>query len=191
MIKAGISALIGGMVLATAAFGADYNITPLTQADVNLYLSIMRAAAAHNAHLTGDDKAAVDYMAYLRKNPPKPITAMPTPAQMKEMERNAALSGRAAELASYDEVIAKQRGVADRYDGIKNEVEQAYDRASGQGLASCGGSDCGGPMTAAQIARGKQTEAALKADEPLVKPHVAEIKTLKKQIGGFMFGNLQ
>lgn len=183
--------LLAGLISTAAWAGTDYNVTPITQADMDLYMSIMRAAAQHNSHLTGDDKAAVDYTIGLRKNPPKPITGIPTPAQIKEMERNAMLGGRAAELASYDDVIAKQRGVADRYDGIKNEVEQAYDRVTGSGLASCGGSDCGGPMTAAQIARGKQTEAALKADEPLVKPHVAEIKTLKQQIGGFMFGNMQ
>jgi hypothetical protein len=182
-----------GLVMATPAMaGTDYTVTPLTQADVDLYMSVMRAAAQHNAHLTGDDKAAVAYFADLKKHPPQPISGdhMPTPAQMQQMERNAQLSARAAQLASYDDVVAKQRGVEDRYDGIKNEVDQAYARSTGTGLASCGGSDCGGALSAAQIERGKKSEAALKTDEPLVKPHVAEIKTLKKQIGGFMFENL-
>jgi hypothetical protein len=182
--------LLAGLISTAAWAGVDYNVTPLTQGDVDLYMSILRAAAQHNAHLTGDDKAAVDYVVSLQKNPPKPITGMPTQAQMKEMERNAALASRAAILSGYDEEIAKQRNVKDRYDGIKNEVDQAYVLASGEGGADCGG-DCGGSLTAAQIERGKKTDAAIKADAPLVKPHVAEIKTLKKQIGGFMFGNMQ
>lgn len=184
-------AFLASLAFAMPAFaaGVDYNVTPLTKADVDLYMDIMRAAAQHNTHLSGDDKAAVDYAVNLQKHPPKPVTGMPSAAQMKEMERDAQLSGRAAELASYDEVIAKQRNVEPRYDGIKNEVEQIYDRATGA-AGSCGGDDCGGTLTAAQIEMGKKTEAALKADEPLVKPHVAEIRTLKRQIGGFMFGNM-
>ncbi|MGN6514791.1 MAG: hypothetical protein ACTHLR_03005 [Rhizomicrobium sp.] len=185
-----ISVIAASLLLAVPALagGIDYNVTPLTQADVDLYMSIMRAAAQHNTHLTGDDKAAVAYAVSLQKTPPKPRTGMPSAAEIKQMERNAQLAARSADLASYDEVIAKQRNVEARYDGIKSEVEQVYARSTGLGLASCGGDDCGGKLTAAQIAMGKKTEAALKADEPLVKPHVAEIKTLKRQIGGFMFG---
>jgi hypothetical protein len=188
MMRTQVSVLAGGLFWAAGALaGTDYNVTPLTQADVDLYMSIMRAAAAHNAHLTGDDKAAVDYVANLQKHPPAPMATdhMPTPAQIQQMERNATLGSRAAQLASYDEEIARQRGVEERYDGIKNEAEQAYAQASGMG-ADCGG-DCGGTMTAAQIERGKKTDAAIKADKPLIVPHVAEIKTLKKQINGFMF----
>lgn len=186
------SMIIASFLLPAAALaaGVDYNVTPLTQADVDLYLSIMRAAAQHNTHLTGDDKAAVEYAVNLQKHPPKEISGMPSATEMKQMERNAQLSGRAAELVSYDEVIARQRNVEARYDGIKSEVDQVYARATGMGLGSCGGADCGGTLTAAQVAMGKKTEATLKADEPLIKPHVGEIRALKHKIGGFMFGNL-
>jgi hypothetical protein len=185
-----LSIALAGTVLFGApamAAGPDYGVTPLTKADVDFYLDILRAAAAHNAHLTGDDKAAVDLTIQWQKHPPQQPTGTPTPAQMQQMIRNSELAARAAELASYDEKIAEQRGVQARYDAIKNEAEQLVARAQGAG-ASCGGDDCGGSVTAAEIARGKQEEAALKADKPLIAPHIAEIAALKKQIGGFMFG---
>jgi hypothetical protein len=183
------SAILAVAVLTGAAVAAsvpDYGVTPLTKADVDFYLDILRVAAAHNARLTGDDKAAVDLTIQWQKHPPPPPTGTPTPAQMQQMIRNSGLAARAADLASYDEKIAEQRGVQARYDAIKSEMEAEVAVAQGVG-ASCGG-DCGGNPTATQIARGKQEEAALKADKPLIAPHVAEIAALKKQIGGFMFG---
>ncbi|MEJ0025818.1 MAG: hypothetical protein WDN01_07310 [Rhizomicrobium sp.] len=96
-------AAFAGCLTATAALAGapDYAVA---KADVDLYLDILRAAAAHNAHLAGDDKAAV------------------------------------------------------------------------------------GGFGAAQLARAKRETDAANADKPLIAPHVAEIVSLKKQIGGFMFG---
>ncbi|HEY2071836.1 MAG TPA: hypothetical protein VGG48_19910 [Rhizomicrobium sp.] len=166
----------------------DYAVVPLTKADVDFYMDVMRAAAAHNAHLTGDDKAAVDLTVEMQKHPPKNASGMPTQAQMDEMTRRANLMARAAELASYDDKIAEQRGQSRRYEAVKNEVEQVMPQFTGMG-ASCGG-DCTPPggFSAAQLARAKKEQAAGDADKPLIKPHVAEITALKKQIGGFMFG---
>ncbi|HTQ15045.1 MAG TPA: hypothetical protein VMH86_14310 [Rhizomicrobium sp.] len=178
--------LLAGFLLSAPAWAAgpvpDYAITPMTKADVDFYLDIMRAAAAHNQHLAGDDKAAVDLTIQMQKHPPdmSHMTA-------GQMARNANLMARAADLASYDEKVAEQRGVTARYDAIKNEVEAVYAQVTGEG-GSCAGDDCGGQLTAAQIARGKQEDATVRADKPLIAPHVAEIKALKKQIGGFMFG---
>jgi len=189
-MRVALSIALAGTVLFGApamAAGPDYGVTPLTQADVDFYLDILRAAAAHNAHLTGDDKAAVDLTIQMEKHPPPAPTGTPTPAQMQQMIRNSKLAARAAELASYDEQIAEQRGVQARYDAIKDEMESVVPMVTGMG-ASCGGGDCGGEATAAQIARGKQEEVILKADKPLIAPHVAEIAALKKQINGFMFG---
>lgn len=191
MVKAAVSALMGSVFLASAAWGAampDYAVTPLTKADVDFYLDIMRAAAAHNAHLTGDDKAAVDFTIDMQKHPPKEPKGMPTQAEIATMTRNATLAARAAELATYDTKIAEQRGVSARYEAVKNEVESVMPQITGIG-GSCGG-DCTPPggFSAAVLARAKQEEAASKADKPLIAPHVAEIDTLKKQIGGFMFG---
>lgn len=180
--------LLTGPALAGEAPPPDYAVTPLTKADVDFYLDILRAAAAHNAHLTGDDKAAVDFTIQMQKHPPAEPKGMPTQAQMDQMVRNANLGARAAELASYDEKIAGQRGVTRRYDAIKNEMETVLAQVTGVG-GSCGG-DCSPPggFSAAVLARAKKEELAANADKPLVAPHVAEIKALKKQIGGFMFG---
>jgi hypothetical protein len=95
---------------------------------------------------------------------------------------------RAAVLASYDDMIAQQRGVSKRYAAIKNEMESVLAQVTGEG-GSCGG-DCTPPggFSAAQLDRARKEADAAKADKPLVAPHVAEIKALKKQIGGFMFG---
>ena len=187
-------AAFAGCLALTAAFAAppvpDFAVVPLGKADVDLYLDILRAAAAHNAHLTGDDKAAVDFTLQMQRHPPQNPAAghMPTPAEMNQMIRNANLSARAAVLASYDDTIAQQRGVAARYDAIKNEVETVLAQVTGMG-GSCGG-DCTPPggFSAAQLARAKKESDAVNADKPLIAPHVAEIVSLKKQISGFMFG---
>ncbi|HEX3811073.1 MAG TPA: hypothetical protein VHW02_15365 [Rhizomicrobium sp.] len=180
-------ALVIALLMPVTAFAAtDYEVTSLTQADIDFYLGIMRAAAAHNAHLTGDDKAAADQAIQWQKHPPSGLPSNPTPAQIQQMTHAAQLAARAAELASYDEKIAEQRGVTTRYDAIKDVVESVMVQISGMG-GSCGG-DCSPPggFTKAQLDRAKQEEAAENADKPLIKPHVAEIASLKMQIGGFM-----
>lgn len=185
------AALAGALLFGSAVAGEapvpNYAFVPLTKADVDFYMDILRAAAAHNAHLTGDDKAAVDFTIQMQKHPPAEPKGPMTQAFMDQMTRNAKLAARAAELATYDNKIAEQRGVPNRYEAVKNEVESVLAQLTGEG-ASCGGDDCGGSLTAADIARGKREEIASKADKPLIAPHVAEIKALKKQIGGFMFG---
>ncbi|HEY1631224.1 MAG TPA: hypothetical protein VGF56_07905 [Rhizomicrobium sp.] len=191
LIFAGIFA---GILASSAALAEaplpDYEIVPLTKADVDFYMDILRAAAAHNAHLTGDDKAAVDFTVNMQKHPPKTPKGdhLPTQGEMDQMTRNANLAARAAELASYDDKIAEQRGVPKRYEAVKNEIETVLPQITGEG-GSCGG-DCTPPggFSAAVLARAKKEEVASKADLPLIKSHVAEIKALKKQIGGFMFG---
>jgi hypothetical protein len=178
LVLAGI--LVSGAALAESPV-LDYAVVPLAKADVDFYLDILRTAAAHNAHLIGDDKAAVTASIQMQKNPPK----NQTPDQMVWM---ANLMARAAELASFDDKVAEQRGASKRYEAVKNEIETVLAEVTGEG-ASCGG-DCTPPggFSKAQLDRAKKEGDAAKADAPLVKPHVAEIKALKKQIGGFMFG---
>jgi hypothetical protein len=187
------AAFAGCLTLAAALAepnAPDFSVVPLTRADFDLYLAILRAAATHNAHLTGDDKAAVDLTVQMQRHPPKvPVGGhMPTPAEMNQMIRIANLSARAATLASYDDMIAQQRGVAKRYEAIKNEIETVLAQITGVG-GSCGG-DCTPPggFSAAQLARAKKETDIANADRPLIAPHAAEIASLKKQIGGFMFG---
>jgi hypothetical protein len=186
------AALAGVLLFGTAMAGEapipDYDVVPLTKADVDFYMDILRAAAAHNAHLTGDDKAAVDFTIQMQKHPPPEPKGPMTQADIDRITRNANLAARAAELASYDDKIAEQRGVPKRYEAVKNEVETVLPAITGLG-ASCGG-DCSPPggFSAAVLAKAKKEEAAAKADKPLIAPHAAEIASLKKTIGGFMFG---
>ncbi len=162
---------------------------PLTKADVDFYMDIL-AARRRRPQRAPDRRRQggyIDFTIQMQKHPPAEPKGPMTQAFMDQMTRNAKLAARAAELATYDNKIAEQRGVPNRYEAVKNEVESVLAQLTGEG-ASCGGDDCGGSLTAADIARGKREEIASKADKPLIAPHVAEIKALKKQIGGFMFG---
>jgi hypothetical protein len=190
MRKIAISMMVGTLLTASAALAAtDYSVTPMTKADVDFYMDIMRAAAQHNMHLAGDDKAAVDYVVGLEKHPPPPMGAnhMPTQAEIAQIMKNGQMAARAAQIATYDSEIAKQRGVYDRYSGIKGEVEGVYMLESLGGASCGGGGGCGSNVvTAAMMARGTAQDKAMLADKPLVAPHIAEIKTLKQQISGFL-----
>jgi len=171
-------------VPAVAMAGTNYDDTPMTASDLVLYLSVMHAAASRIAHASGDDKAAIDLWRKTHGNlasPPgnDPAVAM---AWYRKHSRDVELIGRATELESCDDDIAKQRGVEERYDGIKNQVESLI-MWGGTGGASCGRGDCGGARaTAAQIAESKREQAARKADWQLVKPHAAEIRALVKKV---------
>ena len=188
MLRLAISAVAGTLMMGAAAFAdapvPNYAVTPLTQADVNFYLDIMRAAAQHNSHLTGDDKAAVDYMVSLHTHPPKPLPAgqMPSQVQMAQLMRNGQLAQRALMLIVYDLEIAKERNVTARYTAVKTEIEQVY------AIETMTGSNAN-VMALALAAHDKAEVPMLMADEPLIAPHVAEIKTLKNQINGFMLGH--
>jgi hypothetical protein len=97
-----VAALAAPLLFAAASAGEaafpDYEVTPLTKADLDLYLGIMHAAADHNAHLTADDKAAVDLTIQIQKHPPPPITGMPTPAQMQVLTHNSNLLARGKKI---------------------------------------------------------------------------------------------
>ena len=188
MLRLAISAVVGTLMMGAAALAdaplPNYTITPLTQADVNFYLDIMRAAAQHNSHLTGDDKAAADYMINLHAHPYKPPAPgqIPSHAQMAELMRNGQLSQRALLLIVYDLEIAKERNVSARYAAVKTEMEQVYFIETATG-------DKAGAMAIALSLQHKPEVATLMADKALVAPHVAEITALKKQINGFMLGH--
>ncbi|HUO97632.1 MAG TPA: hypothetical protein VMU01_03145 [Rhizomicrobium sp.] len=161
----------------------DYAVTPLTKADVDLFMGILKAAADHNAHLTGADKEAYDFfMKNKSAPPPPPPNGQPTPQWLQMMEHRSQLLAHAGELATYDVTIAKQRGVQKRYDAIKGEVEAVIDTEVEGMTGECGDSDCGPAPTPAQRARAKAIDAARKADKPLIAPHAAEIRALQKRV---------
>lgn len=202
-----------GMGLVSAAFAdappTHYAITPLTKADVDLYLSVMRPASAYLANLKGEDKAAVDYMHSNHGNPKPPEppkvpnfgNRAPTPSEMaamqkamddysKKIQKPQAYMARAATLASYDEEIARQHHIEKQYDAVKDPIESAMAGIDGIG-ASCGGDDCAPTQhpTAAQQALWKKEEQVGKANVAFLRSYAPEIERLKKPFHQVMFGH--
>lgn len=188
MLRLAISATVGTLMMGAAAWAdapvPDYVHTPLTQADVNFYLDIMRTAAQHNSHMTGEDKAAADYVINLHAHPVKPPAPgqMPTAAQTAQLMHAMQYAQRAMVLMVYDMEVARQRNVTARYTAVKGAVERVY------AVETVTPANAGAMKIALALQDKKQAEV-LTADEPLIAPHVAEIKTLKTQINGFMFGH--
>ncbi|HEY8950045.1 MAG TPA: hypothetical protein VIM56_14265 [Rhizomicrobium sp.] len=200
--------IFGGAAFADAPL-SHYAITPLTKADVDLYLSVMRPASAYVANLKGEDKAAVDYVHSNHGNPKMPEAPKvpdfggqpPTPAQMAAMQKamddyNKKIQmpqkymGRAATLASYDEEVARQHHVEKQYDAVKDSIESAMAAITGEG-GSCGGDDCGPTEhpTAAQLALWKKEEDVAKANVAFLRPYAPEIMRLKKPLHDVMFAH--
>ena len=175
-----------------------YDVTPLTQADVDFYLSIKRSGADCVLHASGQDKAALDLMRKYHGVLPAPampqINGTPTAAQMAEIQANMSkisaqatynsqIMARAAALSSCDETIAQKRGVKPHYDEIRAAIEQAVPMFDAAGVASCGGNDClTTKPTPAQLALWKKEDSVLQADRALLKPYAAEIRKLQKTL---------
>jgi hypothetical protein len=154
----------------------DYEFVPLTQADVDLYLSILREGADKFRHLSPADQASLkaesDYYATLKTG------WNPSPNA-----EQAAIMKRAIEIHHLDYDIAAQRGVKDRYEALASAIEGMV------GPEKCGDSDCGqGPDEDTPAARKQQIEddkkrkAVIKQDLVLLKPHADEILALATEI---------
>ncbi|MGA9796111.1 MAG: hypothetical protein WBQ17_11330 [Rhizomicrobium sp.] len=171
------------------AAAPDYVETPMTAADVDMYLSVLRAAADHTSHLSDADKNAAAYIRKYHGNPPIPqmpnMATMPTTAQMaaygKKMGDALAIQNRAQAVANYDETIAKQRGVQDRYDGIKSQASDLI-QTNGTGIMADGPRSGDSKESAANLAEDNKRAAVSKADWALVRPHSAEIQSLQKKL---------
>ena len=194
--------IFAALVLSIAAARADappkhYDITPLSPADVDFYLSIKRAGADCVTHAAGPDKQALDIM---RKNhgvlkiaAMPEIKGNPTPQQLADLQKNmAAISAqatangqietRATALSMCDETVAQKRGQKAHYDEVREAIESAVPMQGDIG-ASCGGDDCGpANPTPAQQALWKKEEDVAKANRVLLKPHADEIRKLQKTL---------
>jgi hypothetical protein len=165
--------------VAVVQVAPNYDVTPLSEADVDLYLEVMRGAADHIAQATGDDRAALDFVRANHGN-------IPSAQDTQNAQETTMLLTRAMNLSNYDETIADRRGVKRRYDSIKEAVDgQVGMTAAG---ASCGGNCGNGTPTAAQIELGQKEDAAHRADEVVLTPHKTEILALQNQVHGFMYG---
>jgi hypothetical protein len=205
------AAVAFGLAFGPAAFAdappSRYDVTPLTKADMDLYLSVMRPASAYVANLKGEDKAAVEYMHSNHGNPKMPEPPKvpdfggraPTPAELAAMQKaiddyNKKIQmpqkymSRAAMLASYDDEVARQHHVEKQYDAVKDPIESALAAIEGTG-ASCGDDDCAPTehLTAAQKALWKKEEDVDKANVVFLRPYAPEIEKLKKPLHDVMF----
>jgi hypothetical protein len=199
-------ALMTGSAAYADAPPSHYDITPLTKADVDLYLSVMRPAAAYVQNPSPQDRAAIAYMKQNHGEPKMPeppkvpqYSGSPTPEQMAALQKAMAdyqekikqpedYMTRAATLASYDDVIAKQKHVDAQYEAVSNPVESAITQITGEG-ASCGGDDCGpANPTAAQKALWKKEEEVANANAVFLKPYAPEIVKLRKVLHDVMTG---
>jgi hypothetical protein len=146
----------------------DYDVTVLAQSDVDLYLEIMRAAAAYLKNPSASDRAAIDLM---KQAGAGQLSETLTPAQGQMLER-------AAALTQYDVEVARQRGVEDRYLALRPVIEAVIGTIA---CPSCGGDpnqNLSGPHT--DLAH--KQDAVHKADIPLLQPHLEEIQSLEKQV---------
>jgi hypothetical protein len=159
----------------------DYSVAPLTDQDVSVYLDVMRAAADHVAHASGDDEAAVEFVraAYTTASNGGTTT-------VADPQKTAMLLQRAVQLSTYDEMIAREVGIAQRYDAIKATIVAQMGPTSV--AASCDGDWDKGTATPAQIEQGAAEAAAFATDKAVLAPHAAEIQALQNQVRGFMYG---
>jgi hypothetical protein len=147
--------------------------TPLTQADIDLYIDIMKAAADKITNATGDDRAAIDLMKKINSGQPGGTV---NPDQ-------AALLVRGTQLAQIDEKIAAQRGVQVRYDAIRGVIEALVGPMV---CTSCSGDGGTQAASAAQQQEWAAEEDVQKTDLQLLQPDSAEITSLQKQVRGFL-----
>jgi hypothetical protein len=147
--------------------------TPLTEADIDLYIDIMKTAADKVTNATGQDRAAINLMKQMSSGQPSGTV---TPDQTTLLVRG-------TQLAQIDEQIAAQRGVQPRYDAIRGVIEGLVGPMV---CTSCSGDGGAQPASAAQQQEWAAEEAVQKTDLQLLQPNSAEITSLQKQVRGFL-----
>ncbi len=143
---------------------------PLTVADVDLYLKVMRAAADRVKALSGADRAALKTYADLTSG--RAPAQVPSPDQMAAMER-------ATDLLALDTVVAREMGVVTRYRSIASRVPKF-------GMPEMGGEGDDEPMTPEQRAALRQRVERFRQrrshDAAMLEPRRQEIEALQKQV---------
>jgi hypothetical protein len=144
---------------------------PLTRADVDLYLNVMRTAAERVKNMSAADRAVLK--AYRK------LTANPDPGQIPSAEQIMAIQ-RAGELMTLDGAVARELGVTRRYNSISGRVAAFIMPMGGEG------DDDATPMTAEQKAqlrlRIERFQERRRLDTATLEPHREEIQSLQKQV---------
>jgi hypothetical protein len=169
----------GGAAVSAAKEGPvpNFDTTPLSQADVDLYIDVMTAAANYVKNPSANDRAAMDFAAQVNSGK---VTTAVSPAQAQMLARTAV-------LAQYDMEIAKQRGISARYEAIRGAVEGLV------GMMAC--PTCGGDGGTMPVSQGQNDQtarqSAQKTDLALLQPHSAEIISMQKQVRGVIMNGAQ
>jgi hypothetical protein len=95
---------------------------PLTNDDVDLYVSVMKAAVERVEKPDKEDRKAMDFLRQMNSGE----RSLPNRSQK-------ALLTRGTELASADSAIARERGVAERYMAVKARIESTIGPLAGAG----------------------------------------------------------
>jgi hypothetical protein len=151
----------------TAALG---EFEPLTRADVELYVKVMRAAADRVKNLPAADRQALEAQ--------KTFATKASSGQMPSAEEFAAME-RATQLMALDGTIAREMGVGKRYRSIRSRVpEYAMPEIEASGDDE--------PMTpeqrAALKARIEKFRERRRLDAATLAPCKDEILALQKQV---------
>jgi len=154
----------------------DFESEPLTQAHLDLYLSVMQQAVGDRQHISDADKKVLADEADWYKNLKSGWHAPLTPAEQ-------ALMTRANELHNMDNDVARARGHYELYSAVREAIEGMV------GPMKCGESDCGKgepeddpKLRAKQIEDDKKRKEIIKQDLVLLKPHESEITDLIKAL---------
>jgi hypothetical protein len=144
---------------------------PLTRADVDLYLNVMRTAAERIKNMSAADRAVLK--AYRK------LTANPDPNQIPSAEQIMAIQ-RAGELMTLDSAVARELGITRRYNSISGRVAAFIMPMGGEG------DDDATPMTAERKAQLKlrieRFRERRRLDAATLEPHREEIQSLQKQV---------
>lgn len=154
----------------------DYEFEPLTQADVDLYLAVMRESVVKFRQLPPADKAVLAQEADYYKHLKSGWHPAPTPQEQELFKRS-------DELHHVDDGVARQKGVYERYAAVREAIEGMV------GPMKCGDSDCGQgepeddpALRKKQIEDDKKRKAIIRQDLVLLKPCRAEILSLATEI---------
>jgi hypothetical protein len=156
-------------VAATDATAPLAEFEPLARADADLYLKVMRTAAARLKNLSAADRQALKTF--------QALTTRTDASQMPSAEEMAAMQ-RAGELMALDSVVARELGVEKRYQSIRGRVPQyGMPEMTGEG---------DDPMTPEQRAalkvRIEKFKERRRLDGATLAPFKDEIQALQKQV---------
>ncbi len=146
----------------------------LTQADVDLYLQVLRAAAERVKNMPQADRDALN--AFRAMTTGATAGQMPTPEQLATMQR-------AGDLMTIPFVVAREMGVEKRFSSINNRADDFLRPTGG---ASSGDEDDAARMSAEQRqalkVRIQRFKERREADAATLRPFREEIAVLQKQV---------